>query len=123
MDSDGFTLLIERDYEEFTAWEKRSKKMSLEELKDNYNKWRQKMKDVTEKYGFSIEREHKDNISTFMVQLTYFYYLAMFCWKSLHAYTEKLQKDHDALTKSKKGKTAKVNSKRKIPSKKRNMSN
>lgn len=91
MDSDGFQILIEQDYKEFSKWEKNAKKMSLEELRENYNKWLQKMIDVKEKYGFSKEQENKDDVSTFMVKLTYFYYLAMFCWKSLQAYTEKLE--------------------------------
>ena len=102
VDFDGFQLLIERDYREFTEFEENSKKRSLEELKENHNYWRNKMKDATEKYGFSNEKEGDSNISLFMARLTYFYYLAMFGWKSLRAYTEKLAEENQKLKKSKK---------------------
>ncbi|KAF6247128.1 hypothetical protein C6990_05455 [Nitrosopumilus sp. b3] len=113
MDFDGFQLLIERDYKEFAEFEENSKNMSLEELKENHNNWRNKMKDITEKYGFSNESEKDPDISLFMVKLTYFYYLAMFCWKSLRAYTERLAEEHQKLKKSKRKTTAKKKAKKK----------
>lgn len=100
MDYDGFMLLMERDFEKFTNWEKKSKKMSLEQLRKNHNEWHQKMIDVKEKYGFSNKPAEKEDISIFMVKTVYFYYLAMIGWFTLRAYTDKLREENKELRKS-----------------------
>lgn len=99
MDHDGFMLLIDRDFEAFSEWEKKSKNMSIEQLRKNYNEWRQKMIDAKEKYGFSKNTEGNENISDFMAKTVYFYYLAMIGWSALRVYTEKLQDENKKLKK------------------------
>lgn len=99
MDYDGFILLIDRDFGKFSEWEKNSKNMSIEQLRQNYNDWRQKMLDAKEKYGFSNNVEGNENISDFMVKTVYFYYLAMIGWSTLRAYTDKLQDENKKLKK------------------------
>lgn len=99
MDFDGFMLLMDRDFGTFSEWEKKSKNMSIEQLRKNYNEWRQKMIDAKEKYGFSNNTEGNENISDFMVKTVYFYYLAMIGWSTLRAYTDKLQDENMKLKK------------------------
>ena len=59
VDFDGFMLLIQRDYEKFEVWEKDSKKHSLEELRENYNYWKDHFKEATEKY-WNLDKDEKD---------------------------------------------------------------
>lgn len=114
MDYDGFILLIDRDFEKFSEWEKKSKNMSVEQLRKNYNEWHQKMIDAKEKYGFSNNTEGNENIPDFMVKTVYFYYLAMIGWSTLRAYTEKIQDENKKLKKLAKTKP-KTSKKKKKP--------
>ena len=112
MDVDGFLLLMERDFNKFQLWEKTSKNQSLEELKENYNYWRDHFKEASEKY-WNIEKDQKDkDISLFMGKLTYFLYLSRFGWNSLSAYTERLQEETGQIKKPKETTNKKPKSKR-----------
>ena len=55
MDFDGFMLLIQRDYEKFEVWEKDAKKHSLEELRENYNYWKDHFKEALRNTGIWIK--------------------------------------------------------------------
>ncbi|MCH7560053.1 MAG: hypothetical protein IIC67_01555 [Thaumarchaeota archaeon] len=95
-------------------WEKDSKKHSLEELRENYNYWKDHFKEATEKY-WNLDKDEKDKeISTFMGKITYFLYLSKISWNSLSAYTEKLQKESKTLKKSQKVKKKPKTRKRKV---------
>lgn len=109
MDTDGFMLLMDRDFERFRKWESECDNKTLDELNKDYHYWRQNAADAREKYGFTKVDAEKKDISEFMGKITYLYHVDLFAWTALTVYTRKLQEEYHLL---KRPKTAKKTRKR-----------
>lgn len=105
MDFDGIKLLVEKDRERFLEWAKKSKKLSLEELKNSYKDWVLHYNDVFEKYVDLSTGDTIKDISLNGAKLLYFLYLADYSFYSLREYNKKLEEEYNNLKKSYQTKT------------------
>ncbi|MEW6043066.1 MAG: hypothetical protein AB1608_02275 [Thermoproteota archaeon] len=111
MDFDGLLALMDRDHERFEEWMKGYDRLTLKELRDNYQNWLGRYLDAKKKYmNLKPENEARE-ITFFAGKLTYFYILANYTLVSLTIYSSKLEKEHPKF-KSKKGTKPRQNKKR-----------
>lgn len=101
MDFDGLLLLIDKDNERFDKWFEKADGLSLEELKDSYNEWRNHYVAARDKYRDLKSDDTVKDTSLFAAKLCYFYTLANFAFYALSAYTKKLKEEYDSLKRSK----------------------
>lgn len=105
MDFDGIKLLVQKDREQFLEWQKKSKELSLQELKSGYKEWVSHYNDAFKKYVDLYTGDTIKDAGLTGVKLLYFLYLADYSFHSLRTYTNKLEEEYDKLKKSNQTKT------------------
>lgn len=104
MDYDGFLMLIDRDYKKFKEWQKNTEKLSLEQLRNDYNDWNKHVMEAYDKHWHSEKYEENKDATLFVAKLVYLYYLTNFAWWALSEYTHKLRSEYEKLKETKKHK-------------------